>query len=195
MKAILLFAVMALAANMAFAQTSDSDYRLSSVTLSSGESALSNGIGGSVTVTNATETLYFQVAANYVQFMYGRNYGCAYVAGSGGFFDNTPWIGPYVVVQPLKYLTFTTWEGVSAGAGGDPSWKGRFFFAYNNATIDLGPAYVAYTVLHYQRDVVNNLPGAGLNVPLGKRFRGVIGCDYSLRDHKPLFASSLTYTF
>ncbi len=195
MKQVVLFAglMMALCTGEIFAQTAD--YRISSVTLSSGRSALSDGIGGSLTVTNNTETLYFQVAANYVQAMYGTDYGCCFVSASGGFYDNTPWLGPYVFIQPLKYVTFTTWWGVFAGTGGHPGWRPNFSFAYNSLSLNIGPAYIAYTVLHYQKDVPNNLPGFGFKLNFGTKISSVIGCDYSLRDKGPLFSSSLTYSF
>ena len=172
-----------------------SDYSLSDVTISSGRGALSNGIFASATVTNGTERMYFQIASNYVQAMYGENYGCCFVSGSAGFYDNTPWVGPYIVIQPFKAVTFTTWWGIFAGTGGHPGWKPNFSFAYNSLNIGLGPVYIAYTVLHYQKDVPNNLPGIGLNLPLGTKISSAIGCDYSLRDKGSLFSASLTYSF
>ena len=170
-------------------------YHLSSLTVSSGEGALSSGIFASATIQNNNTKLIFEVCSSFVQAMYGKQVGDFFIAGSGGAFDNTPWVGPYVVYNPANWISLTTWEGASAGVDKHPDIKHiQFYFAYNNLRLNYSVLYLQWSLIHFQKDVPNNLPGGGISLPLGK-YTVFAGCDYSLRDHKPLYSAGVTAAF
>lgn len=135
--------------------------------------------------------LIFEVSANYVQAMYGWYNDEWFISGSGGYFNNTPWIGPMVIYSPTSWLSITTWEGVCGGVDTKPSAKEvNFYFAYNNAKVSYWILFIQYSIIHFQKDIPNNLPGIGIKIPLDV-YKLSFGCDYSIRDKKPLFAGSL----
>ncbi len=177
-----------------FAQ--EEEPKISSISISSGESSLSKGICGSVTVQTSEDwRLIFEVNQSYMQFMYGKDISWLYVAGSGGYFNNTPWIGPYLVATPTDWLTFTSWEGVEMGTDGKPNAKElNFYFAFNSAKISISYFYVQYAILHFEMQNPDNLPGGGISIPIGK-YTFSIGADYSIKSQKPLFAGSLSMKF
>lgn len=169
------------------------DYRLSDITVSSGKGALSSGVFASATVMNTSWRLIFQVNNDFVQAMYGTNEGSLFLAGSGGFFMNTPWVGPYIEVQPWDFLFAVSWIGVSAGKGGEPSTDPQLFFLFHSVRVTMGPFYASHTLIHYQKDVPNHLPGIGWNFTLGTKVTCSIGAEYTLRDKEPLFSGVIQY--
>ena len=179
------------------AQTKDNgEVKITDLTISSGKSSLSTGICGSIGIETGDEyKLIFEVNQSYMQFMYGKVIGDFYIAGSGGYFNNTPWIGPYVTYSPTNWLSFLTWEGWEAGTDGKPSTKEvNMYFAYNSVKVSIGIFYAQYALLHFEKCIPDNLPGVGIAIPVGK-YTFSIGADYSLRDEKPLFSGALTLRF
>ena len=174
----------------------DTDVKITGVTIGSGESSLSTGIFGSMGIeTGNNYKLIFEVNQSYMQFMYGKTVGDLYIAGSGGYFSNTPWVGPYITYSPTDWISFLTWEGWCAGTDSHPSAKEiNFYFAFNSVKVSSGIFYMQYALLHFQKDTPNNLPGIGVAIPIGK-YTFSIGGDYSLRDKKPLFSGAFTLKF
>ena len=178
--------------------TNAQDYRLSSLTVSSGEGALSSGIFISGTLQNTTSRFTLEVCSSFAQAIYGSNYGDFFIAGSAGFNNNTPWIGPFISFSPCNWLSVTTWEGISAGKDKHPNLKSfediQFYFAYNNIKLNYSIFFIQYSIIHFQKDVPNNMPGGGISLSLGK-YNVFAGCEYSLRDEKPLYSAGLTVSF
>lgn len=180
-----------LVATSAFAQV-----KISDITVSSGRGALSSGlyIGTNLDLGDS-KNLTFEVTADYVQAMYTKTYGILSIGPSAGFFQNAPWIGPYIKVQPTDFITFVSWAGISGGQANDPQFEVKYSFAYHNVKISVGPANVSFTTLSFQKDRLNSLIGGGIDIPLGEKIKCGITCDYSLRDSEPLFGASLCYMF
>ncbi|MFA7201881.1 MAG: hypothetical protein WC099_02720 [Candidatus Paceibacterota bacterium] len=195
-KSMLLFALIVLFAGISNAQ--QDDYKLSSLTVSSGEGALSSGIFASATIQNTDTKFTLEVCSSFAQAIYGKNYGDFFIAGSAGFNNNTPWVGPFISFSPSSWISFTTWEGVSAGKDKHPNLKSfediQFYFAYNNVKLNYSIFFLQYSVIHFQKDIPNNMPGGGISLPLGK-YNVFVGCEYSLRDEKPLYSAGLTVNF
>lgn len=177
--------------------TDNSDYKITSLTVSSGEGALSSGIFASATIQNQRTKLIFEICSSFFQGMYGLKLGDLFVAGSAGAFNNTMWTGPYVVWTPSDWFSATTWEGFAWGKDGNPHMRledSHLHFAYNNIRIDYSIFYIQWSLIHFQKERPNNLPGGGFSIKLGK-YKTFIGCDYSLRDDKPLYSAGLTIDF
>ncbi len=195
-KSVLLFALIIAFVGIINAQ--ENGYKLSSLTVSSGEGALSSGIFISGTLQNANTKFTLEVCSSFAQAIYGTSYGNFFVAGSAGFNNNTPWVGPFISFTPSNWISFTTWEGVSAGKDKHPNLKSfediQFYFAYNNVKLNYSIFFIQYSVIHFQKDVPNNMPGGGISLSLGK-YNVFVSCDYSLRDQKPLYAAGLGVNF
>jgi hypothetical protein len=192
MKLKVLFLLLA-CSSIVFAQKA----RISDITISSGRGALSSGIDASINIDldKAGSNLVFEVAHDFVQGIYTKQYGSIAVGPSAGFFENAPWVGPYLRYTPTSYITFVTWEGISAGLANAPAFEVKYSFAYNSLRIDLGPFWISHTALSFQSERLNQLTGAGFTVSLADNMSCSIGCDYSLRDQASLFSSSLCYRF
>lgn len=188
-KLTLLFILMIALTAISFTQE---EYKISDVTVSSGRGALSSGIFGSINVIGNNNRLIFEVEKDFAQAMYGKQMGDFFVAGSGGFFQNTPWVGPYIVFSKSVF-TLVSWNGIAAGQANDPQLKLKFIFAFHSIRVDIKPFYLNYAVISFQQDRVNNLPGAGIVIPVGDKVTCSVGGDYTLRDKKPLFGASLNY--
>jgi hypothetical protein len=172
--------------------SSAQDYRMSDITISSGRGALSSGIFISTNITNDQNRLTFEVEKDFAQAIFGTQMKNVFVAGSAGFFQNTPWIGPFLVFQP-GIFTIISWNGVAAGQANNPDWKLKFIFAFHSIRMDLGPVYFSYARISFQKDRVNNLPGMGFIIPVGSKITCSVGGEYTLRDKNPLFGASLNY--
>jgi hypothetical protein len=169
------------------------DYKLSDITMSSGRGALSSGIFASTNVVGDNNTrLIMDFEKSFVEIMYGVQSEKTFLAGSAGLFENAPWIGHYIVFQP-SIFTITSWSGIAAGQANDPKWKLQFLFLYHSIRMDVEPFYIAWTRISFQKDAVNDLPGAGVVIPVGSKITCSVGGEYTLRDKKPLFGAALNY--
>ncbi|RJQ29626.1 hypothetical protein C4565_01875 [Candidatus Parcubacteria bacterium] len=170
--------------------------KVSDLTISSGRGALSSGlyIGTNVDFGDS-KNLTLEATADYVQAMYTKTFGIFSIGPSAGFFQNTPWVGPYIKVQPTSFITLVSWTGVSAGKADNPQFEVEYSFAYHLVRIDAGPINVSLTTLSFQDEKLNCLVGSGITIPLSEKIKTSITCDYSLRDSDPLFGASLCYTF
>lgn len=189
MRLFVVFTVLLLSVSLLPAQE---DYKISDVTISSGRGALSSGIFGSVNIVSENRRLIFEVEKDFVEAMYGSQQGDFFLAGSGGFFQNTPWVGPYIIFKK-GILTAVSWNGIAAGQANNPEWKLKFLFAFHSVRLDLSPFYIAWTRISFQKDAVNDLPGAGIGFKFGNQISCSVGGEYTLRDKKPLFGASLNY--
>lgn len=198
MKKLFTLAIIIILSTFSFAQKQtepdQSDFRLSEVCIGSGEGALSSGISAGITLQKENTKCMFQVTSSYVQGVYGTQHGDFFIGGSIGAFQNTPWVAPYIEWTPVEWLYTLSWIGVSAGDAGNPRWKARFSFAFHQMKVSYSYFYAQWSLLNFQEDVPNNLPGVGVSIPLGK-FKVSGGVEYSLRDKKPLFSGNLNIPF
>lgn len=199
---LLLFAI------LGFTFTSSAqEARIKDVTISSGRGALSSGLFAGVNVdfgttvneylVRSSSNLAFEACNDFVQAIYTVTFdsGSIFIGQSAGFFQNAFWVGPYFKFVPMKWLSIVSWNGVSGGQANAPAFDLRFSFSYTSVRTDVGPFWVSHTLISFQKERLNQLTGAGFNVPLGSKVNIATGCDYTWRDHAPLFSSALTYSF
>ncbi len=172
---------------------------ISDFTISSGRGALSSGLFASVntkfgqtgTMGLNQPTLALEMCDAFVQAIYTETYGSLTVGPSAGFFKNAPWVAPFIKFKPTSYITFVSWTGISAGQANAPAFEAKFSFAYHSLRVDIGPVWVSHTLISFQKDRLNQLSGAGFNIPLSSKMTCFVGCAYSLRDSDPLFSAGL----
>lgn len=107
---------------------------------------------------------------------------------SGGYFKNTPWVGPMVDVNITSWLYTSHWVGWSAGPISKPEWQSDFFFGYNSIGADLSAhTSVYYALLHYQWCEPQHIVGTCHKLQLNQKLQAVVGCDYNTYGGDTLF--------
>lgn len=169
----------------AFAQD---NFRVSSVTVSSGEDSISSGLTGIIDLTNKKDSRLLEVAVQQEQawVLYGPKFKMGkaegVVAGSIGHFQGSPWAGPFVslsmpVAKNVSLSTFH-WPGLQAWEPRD--WKTEndgvknpesLLFGYiGSARLDIGPVGLVYSWQNFLDDPWNELPGVAYTAKVRKDF-------------------------
>ena len=180
-----LLIVLVLTSGMVFAQ---SNFQLSEVKIYSGECALSTGLGAVATMVAAdgSKSLSLEVNASLGQVVYMKKVALFFGGPTFGLQSNAMWVAPIFIFNPWKFISFTSWEGFSAGIPRKPSWQPNFLFGYQAVDVTVGRLGFGYSLLHYLKERPMNLPYVKLTIPIGP-----VGIDlsatYHVRDEKPMF--------
>lgn len=153
------------------------NFRVSSVTVSSGDDLVSSGLTGIVDFTNKKESRLLEVAVQQEQawVLYGPKFKLGkiegVVAGSIGHHQGAPWTGPFLSlnVPVAKNITASTfqWPGLY---GWEPrNWKtendgvknseGLLMGYIGSARVDVGPVGIVYFWQNFLDEPWNKLPG------------------------------------
>jgi len=133
-------------------------FTLSSVTVSSGKTALTSGLDTKVTFTNGSGIIFVQANADRAIVNFGKKIKNFQVVESFGVYKNVPWTGPQIVYQK-GFLDLMAWNGV--GFGKDPSLtcpgtKPEFFLSYEGLGITVLKNYrVGGSALWFRTDPMN----------------------------------------
>ena len=134
-------------------------FTLSSVTVSSGKTALTSGLDTKVTFTNSSNGIIFvQANADRAILNIGKKIKNFQVVESFGVYKNVPWTGPQIVFQK-GFLDVMAWNGI--GFGKDPSLtcpgtKPEFFLSYEGLGITFLKNYrIGGSMLWFRTDPMN----------------------------------------
>lgn len=115
---------------------------------------------------------------------------------TGGFFKNTPWLGPQLVIQPTDFLTLVSWYGIAAGVPEKPQWDIEWMVRYNSLSIHLPLNITVSTAfLKFVYDDTDILPGISIKNDLNHSWEYKVGVDYSMNNKEPMFVFGLSYSF
>jgi len=100
------------------------ELKLSSLSLSSGEGPLSNGLFFEANFSHGNNILNVSLSERDMYFIYLKRIGSRlYIGPSFKFYYNLPLLGIMAIATPIKLGDFsistTTWSGISAGEFGD----------------------------------------------------------------------------
>lgn len=178
------------------------NWKLNSVSISSGETPLSSGLAFSAKISrgksvvlcdyNSTlgEALYFYSPIK--QFSFGY---------SGGVFKSNIWVfwaGPIASFSLFDgHLTTLNWAGWSLG---DPEMEKttseiKFCFSYQQISLNWKFAEAYYALLHYQRCKPEHIFGTKFNFNLSEKISLCGGLGYMLNAEKYLWSTGLDYNF
>ncbi len=145
-KLILFYLVIAILIACPATAQEKNELKLSSLSLSSGEGPLSNGLFFEAYFTKGNDILNASLGERDMYFIYLKGFGSRFNIGpSFEFYYNLPLLGVMAVTTPIKTADFsintTTWTGISAGEFGGKAdlanWQYLFFWqsidiAYKN---------------------------------------------------------------
>jgi len=181
------------------AQKDSSNWKLSSVYFSTGETPLTvgNTFGFSVTKGSSVllcdynddlgEVLYFYAPSKFVSF-----------GPTGGFFKNTPWFGPVLSFSLFNgHFTTLNWVGWSTGNPEKETTVAElpFCFSFQQATLTLAGFNFKYAVQNYQKNPTEQIVQIDRNFILNKNLNLSGGGGYMIRAEKFLWFMCISYNF
>lgn len=179
---------------LAYAQFGD--LRISKVRVSSGRGALTSGLDIFVSFSGEGRELGITGNAERVYAVYGWDILPALtISASGGFFKNTPWLGPQLKFKVGDHLSLLHWSGISTGEPEHPAPEVNFFFTFTGSYL----SWSDFTASFASQKLMDNewwyLPGFAYNPPIGDRAHGIVGVDYNTVTEEVYFRLGVKYTF
>ncbi|MCA9487730.1 MAG: hypothetical protein KC516_02095 [Nanoarchaeota archaeon] len=173
------------------------EWSLSSVTIQTGETPLTKGITITPSFSVGESTLLIDFNAELGEVMYFQNL-TGWVSGgpSGGFYKNSPWVGPIWSFNLFDgHLTTLNWFGWSFGNPEEGTTKEnpKFLFSYHQANIIFNPFEVYYVFQHYQELPVEHITGMKFNFNPNKKIVLSGGLGYMFHAEKPLWSMGMSY--
>lgn len=188
-------------------------YKVSAVSVGSGQTPISGGISASVNLTNETGG-FIQVMAQSEQgwFMMGKDFAfnrtICNLYGSVGYFQGAPWVGPYAacditlakVGSQKISVGALTWPGWYIGReptnwrengteNGEPLLAGYF----SSAQLTIGGLTVSIAHLNFLDDPPNVIPGAAYTHKVQEGFDVNGSLNWDTNGDKPMFFVGATW--
>ncbi len=188
---------------------------VSSISVGSGEDAISSGITGVVRLQSKDSTRYaeFAMQAEQAWVVYGKKLNGkvnGFVAGSAGHFQGAAWVGPYLSLSTTlgkiggKDLSIGTFHWPVFFLGDEPrTWQNdgvpnpeKVSVGYlGSASVTWGMITISESYLDFLDDKVNWLPGVSLEVPMTSFSKGNFGYTWNGNKGKPMYYVGLTFGF
>jgi hypothetical protein len=174
-------------------------WKLNSVSISTGETPLLNGLAFSGVITKGKSTWIADYTSTLgeVIYLYAPK-KWIFFGPSVGFLKNTTWVGPIASLNLFKgYLTTLNWVGWSFGDPeiGNTSGEIGFMFSYHQTNINWKSLQVYHVLLHYQKNPTENIFGIKETYELSDNISLFGGWGYMLDAEKHLWSTGLNYNF
>lgn len=176
---VLVFAVAVLSARATTAQTEQpkTTWKIQSVTVSSGEDAISSGITGIMDLAHGSASTQIAVQQEQAWLVFGKNVKLGKLemtfAGSTGHQQGAPWYGPYFAatlplgkhasLSTMQWPCFFFWEPRPWKNDGVKNPESVLVGYLGSIAGTVGPLEVNYAWLNFLDDPWNKLPGIALN--------------------------------
>lgn len=181
-------------------------WKLSSLSLGSGEDPLTSGIGITADFSKQGSRNLYEVAFQNEQawLAFGPTFKNAHVdgsiVGSIGHFQGAPWGGPRLVLNiPINQKTsfgLIEWPGLFAW--NPQSYKGKPFNQpigqYGGVSLSVYSLSLSYGLQKFLGDPVNLLPGASWNMKVADAFSAVATGTYNTNANRWMFYIGSTWT-
>jgi len=172
------------------------DFELKSINTSLGKSSLSSGYDITLIFSDNDNTL--QITGNHQRCYAAYSWSLPYltVSASGGFYKNSPWLGPKIIFQPSKYFSIMSWYALNGGEPDKPDWKINSMFRYN--AISLYPGYgitLGFAICGFMFDKTNYYPGASYKFSINSKWNMSVAIDYDYNGKEPLFQLGTKFNF
>jgi len=171
-------------------------FSISSVTVSSGKTALTSGLDTKITFTNGNNGIIFiQANADRAIVNIGKKIKNFQIVESIGVYKNVFWTGPQIVYQK-GFLDLMAWNGV--GFGKDPGLtcpgtKPEFFISYEGIGITVLKNYrIGGSMLWFRTDPMNWFVSAKRNFNLGDKSKIFFEITYNRTLDIPMFGIGYT---
>jgi len=170
--------------------------QVTNVTVNSGQSALSSGLGLTVdlVIDKGVASINFTSTSAQVNLL--RKYSSSLLIGpTFGVHHNAPWFAPLFSYTPIKPLSFISWFGVIAGGPNKPDWDINFMFSYHAASFSAANFKLGYSLLHYMMNKPMHLVDLGYTFLLTANDKLSSSVTYDFRNQKPMYMISLNHSF
>lgn len=186
--------------------------RISSVSLGSGQDAISSGMTGILRFESKDKKLFGEFAAQHEQawFAIGRQLNgrvSGFVAGDVGHFQGAPWYGPYVSLStPLlkignKDLSISTLQWPAIFVSNPSSKTGQKLNGFiehvgylSSFSLTLGPVSLNHAMLHFLNDPWNSLPGASITLPITGEVSGTTSYTRNVNGKFDMYFMGVSWT-
>ncbi|MFH0873986.1 MAG: hypothetical protein V1846_04100 [Candidatus Komeilibacteria bacterium] len=171
-------------------------YQLSKINFTSGPGPLSSGLDLTVKLSDGNKTIQFTANDSRITLAHQWDLGLPSVAITGGFFHNTPWIGPRVVLDWSSHVSTMHWIGWSASNPNDPvtKWQPDYIFGWNSVTITVGKLDITYGASSYLKDQLCTFPGLGYTLQLGSNVTAYPSVNWDVRNDNLMYQVGLSWT-
>lgn len=192
---VAVLAVFSLLSSISFAQ--EDGAKLKNVGVSWGDSAFTSGLNVSM-LFSVKDNRDVELVGNSDRFYATLNSRVGNKLSldvTGGVFKKIPWVGPRVVIMPVKPVMFMYWGGWSTGRIGALKAEVKSFcqqFSLYVAPVE--SISVGYTVIKVDAYKTTMLPEVAYYYKLRKDLRLGASATYDTVEKKPLFCMSLLYT-
>jgi len=175
--------------------TVSAQFKLASITTSLGKGSVTSGYDINLTFVQENDNK-LSIVGNHTRAYaaYCWPHDVISVSASGGFFKNTPWGGPKIVITPTEFLSTLHWLAIGAGEPEHPAWKVKMLFGFNALLVKIGNFQVSYSLLHFLQNKPEHIPGTFYGNNLGDNWSYSVGVEYNLNTSEPLFQGSLKKT-
>ena len=189
----------------------EAEFKIKSITVSSGENPISSGLTGIVQLTNENRRLLeVSVQQEQAWVLYGSKFKLGSVegvaAGSVGHFQGAPWAGPFISlrVHVAKNVTFSTFSWPAIFPWEPKNWKTendgienpeRLFKGYiGSAQVDIGPVSFVYSWQNFLDEPWNELPGVVYTTKVREDFAVSGSATWNNNAEKWMFYIGATWT-
>ena len=171
------------------------DYHLNKVTFTSGPGPLSSGLDMSVKLIDKSRTLQVVANDNRITLIHQWDLGLPSVALTGGFFQNTPWIGPRVVLDWTPTISTMHWLGYLSSNPSLPKteWQPEYMFGWNSITVSIGSLDLSYALSGFRRNTLKTFPGASYTFVLKDGFKVAPTVNWDVKADVLMWQVGVTY--
>jgi len=153
-------------------------YEVQSLTIGSGENAVTSGIAGTIRLAPADSSRFLEFTAQQQQawVICGPRFGSStniLTAASVGYFQGAPWAGPFINLEipvatvagqqitfsTLQWPAFFAWEPNDKRYDGKPNPEKVLLGYFANARLNIGAIELSFAMLNFLDEPWNKLPG------------------------------------
>lgn len=193
------------------ADAQDKEFKFYSLTVSSGQNAISSGITGVAQFAKGARLIEVGVQHDQARFIYGTKFSAnsslkGFVGATAGHFRGSPWAGPLltlgvpvmkvagqqVTVGTMQWPEFFPWKPDGWNIG--QSKHKYLLLAYlGGANLNIGPVGLDYSLLKFLDDPWNELPGVSYTKKIQKDFSVSGSATWNNNDKHWMFYLGLTW--
>lgn len=195
---VVVLTLIAVAAGPLSAQTASAvktDFRVTSIVVSTGETPLTSGLTVDLFAESSRYTDQFTANADFGQFIVRRKFRYFSLGPTFGIFKNAVWVAP-MLCSTFGPFSTTHWIGPVAGRPDHPSIKeANFFFSIQSVGLAVGPLSATYTLQHFLEELPKHLLTVDGSFRVGGNLKMGGGWTQDFRARRPLFALMAKYNF
>jgi hypothetical protein len=171
---------------------------LDNITATEGKGAMTSGLDFVISLSTPNGVIFGAQANNErSNLRFGKKWGNFSALFTAGAFKNVPWVGPMFIYK-YKCIDLFSWSGIGMATNKhftDPGWKPAFFFDYQEAGLTLGKNRLAYSILFFATEKINQFAIYRRTFPLGEKNKFFVETTYDFTKDIPMFVLGYSHSF